>query len=460
MANEALIQGAKYAYGAGTSAASAMVQANISRQTGGSNQAMQMAAMQRKAKKKTIEANIASTVKTYVDSIPPDFDVSQIPEKYRGAISSKLLEMKQKAAQAARDITQYQPGEVGYQQNVDIINGVKNAMNNMKTQFSTFGKDKAEFLEDYQNKNFSEANDPEGKMNSLSQLYTDNLNLRIGDDGNLFFGGNGVEEFNLNTANQDAPFSKANDEAKTFLELNKSIYNAGKPISEAERLMHGNQISNMLDKGGWPVTQSFLYDDLFGSPLSGQISTVNIDGKSYTLDQAVEMANSSDTGVSVGAREAINDAVKNQLLGHLDNSAKSGRKSKGDGKPSTPADSVETIMPNIGGTTDYDSLNDPDVQNLTIVNAGQNPHTNLDGSLKDGNTQAQADKWTADNSTNYAMFPNVTNSYGNKVLLYDEATKKYIVGTISEGSVTPSGIFIKGDISDAKVKAWINKNFK
>ena len=169
--------------------------------------------------------------------------------------------MKQRAAQAARDITQYQPGEIGYQQNVDIINGVKNAMNNMKTQFSTFGTDKAEFLENYQDKNFSQANDPEGKMSTIARLYTDNLNVRIGDDGNLFFSGDNIEEFNFNTAEQDAPFNKAAKEAQEFLQLNKNIYNSGKKISNAESLMYENAVGNLLDRGGWEVSQSFLKDD-------------------------------------------------------------------------------------------------------------------------------------------------------------------------------------------------------
>ena len=154
MANEALIQGAKYAYGAGTSAGAAMRQANIQR-TQQRSQAKQLAMMQKKAKRKAQEAEMESTISGYIDSLPPDFDVSQIPSKYRGAISEKLLALKNEAAQAAQDIVQYSPGEVGYQMNVDIINKAKNAMNNMKTQFDQLGKDKQEFLEDHQTKNFS-----------------------------------------------------------------------------------------------------------------------------------------------------------------------------------------------------------------------------------------------------------------------------------------------------------------
>jgi len=91
MADQGLIQGARYAYGAGTSAGAAMRQANIARPVPGQSQAAQMAAMQKKAARRFQENQIKTQVKSYVDSIPADFDVSQIPDKYRGDISAKLL---------------------------------------------------------------------------------------------------------------------------------------------------------------------------------------------------------------------------------------------------------------------------------------------------------------------------------------------------------------------------------
>lgn len=329
MADQGLIQGARYAYGAGTSAGAAMRQANIARPVPGQSQARQMAAMQAQAKKRFQANQIKTQVKNYVDSIPADFDVSQIPDRYRGDISAKLLELKAKAAQAARDITQYQPGEVGYQQNVDIINGVKNAMNNMKTQWDGFGASKKDFLENETNNNYSRANDPEGKMSTISRLYTDNLNVRIGDDGNLFFSGDNIEEFNFNTAEQDAPFNKAAKEAQEFLQLNKNIYNSGKKISNAESLMYENAVGNLLDRGGWEVSQSFLKDDLFGNTTIEDTiknQTFNIGGRNYSYDQAMELANGNDPAVSVDAREVINDAIKGSLMTNLNNSANAGYK--------------------------------------------------------------------------------------------------------------------------------------
>lgn len=326
MANEALIQGAAKAYGAGIGNAAAMRQANISRQQPNFGAAAAQAAMQAAAQKRYKKAKNDQTVGSYIDSMPADFDVSQIPQKYRGAISTKLQELKINAAKAARDIVHFQPGEEGYQARVDVINQSKNAMMNMKQQFDAFGKEKKSFLEDYSSKNFSAANDPEGIMSRNSSLYTDQLDVEIGDDGNLFFSGEGVESFNLNISQQDQPFNKAFGEAKEFLTKNKSIYNAGRELSGADITMHRNDIANTLDKGGWEVTQSFLYDDLFGkNPIAKQ--GLSVPGFN-SLDEAVAAANSKDPAVYVDAREAINEALEDHLVGNLQTVAKQGKAAK------------------------------------------------------------------------------------------------------------------------------------
>lgn len=330
MANEALIKGAATAYGSGIGNAAAMRQANISRQSPDYGAAMVQAAQRAQAEKKYKKAKNDQTIAGYIDSIPANFDVSQIPQKYRGAISTKLQELKINAAAAARDIIHFQPGEEGYQARVDIINNAKNAMVNMKNQFTAFGNQKQSFLEDYSNKNFSAANDPEGTMSRNASLYTDELDIEIGDDGNLFFGGEGVDKFNFNIATQDQPFNKAFGEAKSFLTKNKSVYNAGRDLSSADITMHRNDIANTLDEGGWEVTRSFLYDDLFGkSPIAKQGLSVAGFG---SLDEAVAAANSKDPAVYVDAREAINEALEDHLVGNLQTVAKQGKAAKSGGE--------------------------------------------------------------------------------------------------------------------------------
>ena len=120
MANEALIKGAATAYGSGIGNAAAMRQANISRQSPDYGAAMVQAAQRAQAEKKYKKAQNDQTIAGYIDSIPANFDVSQIPQKYRGAISTKLQELKINAAAAARDIIHFQPGEEGYQARVDL----------------------------------------------------------------------------------------------------------------------------------------------------------------------------------------------------------------------------------------------------------------------------------------------------------------------------------------------------
>ena len=85
-----LISGAAYAYGAGTAAAANLRAQNIqpkAQQDSGMRQMMQQAMAAKRYKK----AQNDQIVRGYIDSLPADFDVSQIPDKYRGAISQKLF---------------------------------------------------------------------------------------------------------------------------------------------------------------------------------------------------------------------------------------------------------------------------------------------------------------------------------------------------------------------------------
>jgi len=93
--------------------------------------------------------------------------------------------------------------------------------------------------------------------------------------------------------------------------------------------MYENAVGNLLDRGGWEVSQSFLKDDLFGNTTIEDTiknQTFNIGGRNYSYDQAMELANGNDPAVSVDAREVINDAIKGSLMTNLNNSANAGYK--------------------------------------------------------------------------------------------------------------------------------------
>ena len=213
-------------------------------------------AAQRKAQARADEAKVEG----YMNRIPADFDVSQIPQKYRENISNFLTKGKQQYADAAMAIGDYEVGSDGYIAHVATMNKVKNSFHNLKSQFDQFGAGKKDLTQDMLEGMYSKGNDP-NEISLLTSVYTDELDVNIGEDGNIgFMGGDGnitnlgdlPDYFNKDYKNGDAIQNMAN-----------SIYKAGNPLNSSTSLMYENKLYSMIEKGGLSTLKSLARDDFF-----------------------------------------------------------------------------------------------------------------------------------------------------------------------------------------------------
>jgi hypothetical protein len=213
-------------------------------------------AAQRKAQARADEAKVEG----YMNRIPADFDVSQIPQKYRENISNFLTKGKQQYADAAMAIGDYEVGSDGYIAHVATMNKVKNSFHNLKSQFDQFGAGKKDLTQDMLEGMYSKGNDP-NEISLLTSVYTDELDVNIGEDGNIgFIGGDGnitnlgdlPDYFNKDYKNGDAIQNMAN-----------SIYKAGNPLNSSTSLMYENKLYSMIEKGGLSTLKSLARDDFF-----------------------------------------------------------------------------------------------------------------------------------------------------------------------------------------------------
>jgi hypothetical protein len=195
-----------------------------------------------------------------MNRIPADFDVSQIPQKYRENISNFLTKGKQQYADAAMAIGDYEVGSDGYIAHVATMNKVKNSFHNLKSQFDQFGAGKKDLTQDMLEGMYSKGNDPD-EISLLTSVYTDELDVNIGEDGNIgFMGGDGnitnlgdlPDYFNKDYQNGDAIQNMAN-----------SIYKAGNPLNSSTSLMYENKLYSMIEKGGLSTLKSLARDDFF-----------------------------------------------------------------------------------------------------------------------------------------------------------------------------------------------------
>ena len=248
--NSQLVKGAAYAADKFVDAGKAV---NAGAGPGINHQAL---AAQRKAQVRADEAKVEG----YMNGIPADFDVSQIPGKYRESISSFLMNGKKEYADAAMNIGDYEPGSDGYIQMVSKMNSVRNSFHNLKDQFDTFGQNKKGMTNDMLEGVYSKGNNPDD-ISMLSSVYTDELDISIGQDGNLgFLGGDG----NITNLG-DLPdyFNKDYQSGDAIMNMANGIYKSGQPLNSSTRLMYENKLYQMIERGGVDTVKSLARDDFF-----------------------------------------------------------------------------------------------------------------------------------------------------------------------------------------------------
>jgi len=203
--------------------------------------------------------NNEAKIDSYMNSLPADFDVSQIPGKYRDKISSFLTAGKQAYADEAMNIGEYESGSDEYIAAVSKMNSVKNSFKNLKNQFDMFGANKKEVAESMLEGLYSKGNNT-SEMSLLTSVYTDELDIEIGEDGNIgFLTEEGVTNFG------DLPdyFNKDYASGDAIMKMSNQIYKAGIPLNSATRMMYENNLYNMIEKGGIATLKSLARDDFF-----------------------------------------------------------------------------------------------------------------------------------------------------------------------------------------------------
>jgi len=248
--NNQLVKGAAYAADKFVDAGKAV---NAGAGPGINHQAI---AAQRKAQARADE----SKVESYMRNIPADFDVSQIPQKYRQNIADFLMKGKKSYADAAMNIGDYEVGSEGYIDMVSKMNAVKNSFHNLKNQFDQFGSSKKEMTQDMLEGMYSKGNDP-NEISLLTSVYTDEMDVSIGEDGNLGFLGETGDVTNLN----DLPdyFNKDYQNGDAIQNMANGIYKSGQPLNSSTSLMYENKLYGMIEKGGLPTLKSLARDDFF-----------------------------------------------------------------------------------------------------------------------------------------------------------------------------------------------------
>ena len=210
--------------------------------------------------RKIKEDNIQKEVKSYIDKYPPDIPITKIPERYRSDIQKFLFEQKKNYSDAVKARVSMTAGSDEYQEQTDIMNGSLQSVNNLKSQWNTFGQGKEENLGDIDNKTYSAANNSDN-LGLLASVYTDKLDVSISSDGDLSFLTEEGQSFKLNDIEQ--PFLKSKKEAGFIQDKMISVYESGVKLDDESVNFLMKQIEGSMDDIN--VVKSLALDNMIAN---------------------------------------------------------------------------------------------------------------------------------------------------------------------------------------------------
>ena len=181
-------------------------------------QRLQQSAKERQAR----EQQRNNKVESYLSALNSNIDVTALTETDQKAVNQYLMGVKDEYAQAASAIVNFKPGTPEYMEQLDIMNGVKNSLGNLKGELDGYQESKGNYMDS--SKDHSSGNNSL-QADNASNIFTGETPFTIGTGGHLFFQG----EDGTNMAYKDVkmPFKKDYKTAMQYNDLFTPIYNSG-----------------------------------------------------------------------------------------------------------------------------------------------------------------------------------------------------------------------------------------
>ncbi|MDA9907782.1 hypothetical protein N9D22_05295 [Flavobacteriaceae bacterium] len=181
-------------------------------------QRLQQAAKERQAR----EQQRNNKVESYLSALNSNIDVTALTETDQKTVNQYLMGVKDEYAEAASAIVNFKPGTPEYMEQLDIMNGVKNGLSNLKGQLDGYQESKGNYLDSF--KDQSAGNDSL-QADNASNIFTGETPFTIGTGGHLFF--QGQDGTNMAYKDIKMPFKKDYKTAMQYNDLFTPIYNSG-----------------------------------------------------------------------------------------------------------------------------------------------------------------------------------------------------------------------------------------
>ena len=181
-------------------------------------QRLQQAAKERQAR----EQQRNNKVESYISALNSNIDVTALTETDQKAVNQYLMGVKDEYAQAASAIVNFKAGTPEYMEQLDIMNGVKNSLGNLKGQLDGYQESKGNYMDSFKDQS---AGNNSLQSDNASNVFTGETPFSIGTGGNLFF--QGQDGTNMAYKDIKMPFKKDYKTAMQYNDLFTPIYNSG-----------------------------------------------------------------------------------------------------------------------------------------------------------------------------------------------------------------------------------------
>ena len=181
-------------------------------------QRLQQAAKERQAR----EQQRNNKVESYLSALNSNIDVTALTETDQKTVNQYLMGVKDEYAEAASAIVNFKPGTPEYMEQLDIMNGVKNGLSNLKGQLDGYQESKGNYMDSFKDQS---AGNNSLQADNASNIFTGETPFTIGTGGHLFF--QGQDGTNMAYKDIKMPFKKDYKTAMQYNDLFTPIYNSG-----------------------------------------------------------------------------------------------------------------------------------------------------------------------------------------------------------------------------------------
>ena len=195
-----------------------------------------------------------ATMGQFIESMPTNVDLDKVPVSMRDTTNKYLVGLKDEFFENAKIASREGASSPLYAEAVSNMNRITMAFKNLNQDFEKLKEMKYNYINDYDKGFVSEGSRPEA-VEFMTNLTTDQVPLGISESGRLTFG----EGATLDDAPKYA--TKDFETAKSLIDLNSTLYNAGQPMDKGKEGVVRMQIRNALSKGGRDAVLSMATDD-------------------------------------------------------------------------------------------------------------------------------------------------------------------------------------------------------